>query len=234
MAKEEGNHSSNQHSLCNKPASALLSNWVRLTVVALPGSFRNPDSYDSSTPDTRVTACPVSIGLQQSFRLGLNRKRQELLYKHLTHPPPGHHLAVAFAWALTWRQYNPSPSCLSKALRIVCLENVENTSALAVDRRLVYPHDDGFSERRDHDGDIGTAAKHYLEKLNLTVACFGCGRNAERNDDFMISVRGRMTSWPQRYVSMFVYIFPYTTYEEMRIPHANPGLLVTMRRMSLQ
>ena len=51
---------------CTKPATALLASWMWLTVVTLPGSFRNPGSYDTSTLDIRVTACPLSTGLSHT------------------------------------------------------------------------------------------------------------------------------------------------------------------------
>lgn len=111
-----------------------------------------------------------------------------------------------------------------------CLENVENTPGLVVDRCSVSCHDYGIAERRDHDGDFGTAAKYYLEKLTLIVAYWGCPRKAVRNYDVMMNVRARMMSWPQRYVSMFVYIFSYTAYDDMKFPQESLGLLILMRR----
>lgn len=120
--------------------------------------------------------------------------------------------------------FEKRPACL-------CLEKVETTSGMVMDRRFIHAHNDGFWERRDHDGDVGSAAKHYLEKLNLIVALFGHRRNAGRNDDFMNDVRGHMMSRLQRYVSIFcVYLSiyrlrrdeistrkPWTTYDEMPI-----------------
>ena len=53
---------------------------------------------------------------------------------------------------------------------------------------LNFPLDHKTSERRDHDGDMGTAAKQDLEKLNLIVTYLGNSCKAGKNYDFMIHV----------------------------------------------
>ncbi len=63
---------------------------------------------------------------------------------------------------------------------------------------------------------MGTIAKHYLEKLNFIVAYLSYPGPGGKIHDFMINVRAHLMSWPQRSVSMFVYISPYTAYEDMR------------------
>lgn len=74
------------------------------------------------------------------------------------------------------------------------LEHIKNTLGRVVNRCSLSSHDCEIAEREEHDGDMRTAATHYLEKLNGIVACLGCLRQAGKIHDFMIHARARMMS----------------------------------------
>ena len=82
-------------------------------LVALPGSFQNPDFYDTSTPDIRVTACSMSSGLQTTLLTQPYPREAGAIQIAHTYPHPlRNHLASASTCALTWSQ------CISLASRL--------------------------------------------------------------------------------------------------------------------
>ena len=68
---------------------------------------------------------------------------------------------------------------------------------------------------------------NYLEKSNLVGVCFGSpGYSGRQGGSRLLrsTLRVHLMSYLQRHVSMFVYIFPYAVYEDMRGLSACPGL----------
>lgn len=58
---------------------------------------------------------------------------------------------------------------------------------------------------------------------------FGLSMQSRRQSRFfMIKVRARTMSWPQRYVSMSVYIFPCTADEDMTLLHESLRMLLNV------
>lgn len=167
-----------------------------LTFVALPGSFRNPDFYDTSTPDIRVTACSMSSGLQTILLTQPYPREAGAIQIAHTHPRPlGDHLASASSWALTWSQCISLASCLSNAQH-------EITSRTRLGSWLADALLSHEIISRNYDGELGTAAEHLSGKVDLHDRILGLSKQGREE-----SRLSRSTF--ERYVSMFVHFSIY-------------------------
>ena len=184
-----------------------------LTVIALPDSFRNPVSYSTNTPNARARNIPCAYRATINLLTQAYPKRagatQQATPSPSTRARPGIHFHLGSRLtpkSVTGFQSEQRP-------RSVRVDKME------VHRCVFQSHDDGKAERQKHDGDLGTAIQHYLEKLNLIVTCLGYLGPAGKIDDLMMDARTRMMSWLQRPVSMSVNIFSYTVslYEDTRL-----------------